>query len=936
MIKESYVSNVSLFLTLLAILAVTSVNSQAEPFRDANFREIATYVSVDDALKALPVPVLFPIRQNNGLGIAFSDVVEDHHVSFGTLDEDPRPGLWETSEYMIGKVGVYIIFVESNGELDLNLYNWDETSINWAKNGIYMALNWWKSQYPFRNPKLEFYVNVETVIGYTKYEPMLRPLEDHELWVTDVLKRLGCGNGFTHYEIGKSCAHTIRQNWKMDWAFIIFVVNSGVGMPSWSNIRAFAYRNGPYMVLPFGWFYHLMFEGTEGLARVVAHEIGHIFGATDEYDGKPERSGYLYELDTDGSGCVMDSPNKWCISRGTMRQIGWVDDNYNGYPDILENKPSILLLNSTSPVTDADEIVIEGVFKLEPYPCRRPGCRPVTINRVVPTNATGVLIALEGPFDTAYEPFRLIYRPKVPGYHTILIAVMDAVTGNFELYSRNVLYTYLEVQSIETPLTVRRVDVGTQVPIKFKVVLAHDKRPIQSARMYVGDLEAKFLGDGWFEVIVSSGSVGRFLYQPTRAEVTLTTDVGTGKLTKIKLSGADPVEVIFDKVKIQLTALKERIDVGSDAPIQVQAWYEYDRTPFQGEVHFNQQLRSDKVGAITYYVAWINDRLYGLKTFKSNNVRVIFDKVLITLRSKVERIDVGSEAPIEIVARYAFDNTPFVGKLYLSTDKKQDRVGLYKYAVIRIEDELYGLKVFETNEVQIIFDMVVVELKSASERIEVGKRAKISYNAYYSYDKSPFEGEISLNHDLTFYDVKQVTYTVTKIIDNKYGLKTFKSNSLTVTFDKVVSTLEVNTIIPFTVKVVFKAYYESDKSPVVSGLLTIHSYSRNSERLYPGTYIIDYLDVLPATRLVGKFKVEGFDEIKIDAFTVHLGNIAVYLLMIVCAAIFIIYKRTTHKEQEIISCPQCGSIKYIGVKVAPKLWMYECIRCGKRWQMKKQ
>jgi DNA-directed RNA polymerase subunit RPC12/RpoP len=150
------------------------------------------------------------------------------------------------------------------------------------------------------------------------------------------------------------------------------------------------------------------------------------------------------------------------------------------------------------------------------------------------------------------------------------------------------------------------------------------------------------------------------------------------------------------------------------------------------------------------------------------------------------------------------------------------------------------------------------------------------------------------------------------------------------------STLEVNTIIPFTVKVVFKAYYESDKSPVVSGLLTIDSYSRNSERLYPGTYIIDYLDVLPTTRLVGKFKVEGFDEIKIDAFIVHLGNIAVYLLMIVCATIFIIYKRTTHKEQKIISCPQCGSIKYIGVKVAPKLWMYECIRCGKRWLMKKQ
>jgi len=303
-----------------------------------------------------------------------------------------------------------------------------------GKKGIYVALNWWKSQYPFQNPRLEFYVNVETVIGYTKYEPMLRPWEAHELWVPDVLKRLGCGDGSDYYEIGKSCAHTIRQSWRMDWAFIIFVVNSGENLPAWTNRRAFAIKYGPYVVLPFGWSYHIRVEGPDGLTRVVAHEIGHIFGASDEYDGKPELSGYLYEFDDDGSGCIMDSPNQWCVSRGTMRQIGWVDDNYNGYPDILENRPSIILLKDTSPVTDSDEIVIEGIFKLEPYPCKRPGGRSVTINRVIPIHTTGVLMALDGPFDTAYEPFRLIYRPNMPGYHTILIAIMDAVMGNIKLY----------------------------------------------------------------------------------------------------------------------------------------------------------------------------------------------------------------------------------------------------------------------------------------------------------------------------------------------------------------------------------------------------------------------------------------------------------------------------------------------------------------------
>jgi hypothetical protein len=43
MLKEVCVLNVSLFLTLLAILAIVSVSSQAEPFGDANFREAANY-----------------------------------------------------------------------------------------------------------------------------------------------------------------------------------------------------------------------------------------------------------------------------------------------------------------------------------------------------------------------------------------------------------------------------------------------------------------------------------------------------------------------------------------------------------------------------------------------------------------------------------------------------------------------------------------------------------------------------------------------------------------------------------------------------------------------------------------------------------------------------------------------------------------------------
>jgi|GEM_PF-1520475 len=950
MLRGTSIFNVPLLLVLLIILTAVPASSQIEPFpnyfNNANFREttiIGDYIDVDDALESLSAPLIFPLQQNQNNASLFSDGVEGPIVNFGTLSDDPRPTMWETSEYMIGKVGVYIIFVESNGELDLNLYDWSETSINWAKNGIYRALNWWKSQYPFRNPRLEFYVNVETVIGYTKYEPMLRPREDHKLWVPDVLRRLGCGDGYNYYEIGKSCAHTIRQNWKTDWAFIIFVVNSGAGFPGWDDRRAFAYINGPYVVLPFGWFYHMMLEGTDGLARVVAHEIGHIFGASDEYDGKPERSGYLYELDNDGSGCIMDSPNKWCVSRGTMRQIGWVDDNYNGYPDILENRPSIILLNSPAPVTDADEIIIEGVFKLEPYPCRRPGGRSVTINSVIPIpfNATdtltGILLALDGLFDSAYEPFRLICKPNKPGYHTISINVMDAVMGNVESYSRSILYTYLEVQSIESLLTTKRVDVGTQIPLKFKVVLAHDKRPLESGKIFIGEFVATSLSNGWFEVIVSSDKVGRYLYHPTSAEVILNTNIGSGKLTKIELSGVKPVEIVYDRIAVSLKTMKERVDVGSEAPITIHAWYEYDGQPFVGDVILSNSKVQNVVGLYTYKAVKVVDKLYGLQTFITNEVRIIFDKVNVQLITLKERVDIGSEAPLVVKAWYEYDKMPFQGEITLNKPLIYDKVCLVTYYASQIDDKLYGLKAFETNEVQIIFDTVVVELKPINERVEVGKQAKVSYKAYYSYDGSPFEGEIFLNNDLVSYDIKQVTYSVSEITDNKYGLKSFSSNTIKVIFDKIKTSFEVNTLVPFTVKVTLKAYYESDDSPVASGVLTIGNYNLYSEKDQLGTYLVQYLEILPVTRLTGEFIVEGFNEIRVDSSVVHVGNVVAYLLIItIIIPVLIIHKKAASKRVKILTCPRCGSTKYVGVKVASNTWEYECQSCGVRWYVKKK
>jgi len=80
---------------------------------------------------------------------AIKDDVKVPPINILQSSGDPRPGMMETSEYMIGKVGVLIIFVESTGRIDPNMEDWQDWRMVQVEQGIYRALWWWASQYPF-------------------------------------------------------------------------------------------------------------------------------------------------------------------------------------------------------------------------------------------------------------------------------------------------------------------------------------------------------------------------------------------------------------------------------------------------------------------------------------------------------------------------------------------------------------------------------------------------------------------------------------------------------------------------------------------------------------------------------------------------------------------------------------------------------------------
>jgi hypothetical protein len=161
----------------------------------------------------------------------------------------------------------------------------------------------------------------------------------------------------------------LRNYLDTDLAFAMFIVDSSNDLDNKFTDDAFAYAwlGGPFLVMTYdnnGW-------GINNMDRVAAHEIGHIFYATDEYDYTPQRSGYLNVWDVDNSGALMDS-STWWLSTGTEGQIGWRDTDGDGILDIVDTFPDTAL-NPYSPDPSHDfTLTYTGSATVDPYPNNNP------------------------------------------------------------------------------------------------------------------------------------------------------------------------------------------------------------------------------------------------------------------------------------------------------------------------------------------------------------------------------------------------------------------------------------------------------------------------------------------------------------------------------------------------------------------------------------
>ncbi|GAB4500582.1 MAG: hypothetical protein Fur0035_01220 [Anaerolineales bacterium] len=353
------------------------------------------------------------------------------------------PGFYDTSVFLVGKVVVSVIFIESSG----NGENWsqlrkDEVSAK-ITNGLTLL-----GGAGGMDASLNFLPDLRTIT--VSQEPITLASSDTS-WMFSALGTIPGVSGADARERAFSFNNQQRTLYDSDWAFTLFVVdslNDANGAFS-DGVFAFSEIYGPYAVITYDNGSH----GTATLDIATARETAHVFGAGYQDDGSCTSTTQLFGyLGVANSNCViggvdplnngiprlMKDLDVWGDPDQTTReQLGWRDSGGTQFVlDPLDTTIAITTHLYDPHFTAASDLRYVGSAQEEPFP--HATCSPsdfcygkdVDINHISDMHYradTGVwanIAAADGAFDSQYEEFSFTASISGDGSHSLDIRAL--------------------------------------------------------------------------------------------------------------------------------------------------------------------------------------------------------------------------------------------------------------------------------------------------------------------------------------------------------------------------------------------------------------------------------------------------------------------------------------------------------------------------------
>jgi hypothetical protein len=351
---------------------------------------------------------------------------------------------FDTSEFMIGRVAVSVLFPESDGSTDPNRYDWTPALRDSVVRSVVRGLAHWSVFASRRGVPLSFALEVHPGLA-TRYEPINRTVGEENNWIQDVL------TGYLGYRsdavtLAYDAANAARARLGAQWSALIFAVqndSSSTGQFPDGYI-SHARLGGPYFVTPVkngG----SAFQGAS-LDAYVEHEMAHAFWALDEHFPSSGwwacslTTGYLNILNSNSvvpaagycgfppAQCLMKGnyPDSVCVF--TQGQVGWADRDLSGVPDLLETRAVALPDSDHVSAVAGTTLVLSGRALEIPLGNQNPNHFPgdsisiATVDSVLFRIDGGTplrAVPVDGVYDSGREYFTATIPPLPPGDYVV-------------------------------------------------------------------------------------------------------------------------------------------------------------------------------------------------------------------------------------------------------------------------------------------------------------------------------------------------------------------------------------------------------------------------------------------------------------------------------------------------------------------------------------
>ncbi|MBI4364185.1 MAG: hypothetical protein HY568_02040 [Candidatus Latescibacteria bacterium] len=307
----------------------------------------------------------------------------------GNLAGLPYGARWfDTSEFMIGRIAVSILFPESDGTIDPNRYDWTPALRDSVVRAAVRGLAHWSVFAARRGVPVSFVIEVHPGLA-TRYEPIDRTVAEEKSWIRDALVSL-LGYQGDAITLSYDVANAARARLGAQWAALIFAVQNDAdpdgAFPD--GVISHAELGGPYFVTPIKNGFSA-FQGAT-LDTYIEHEMAHTFWALDEhlpFSGWwacSYRTGYLNQPNWNSlvpaagycwpiiAQCLMKGNYPDSVCTFTEAQIGWADRNLNGVPDLVETRPAAFPDSEQYRATAGPPVTLTGSAREIPVPNENP------------------------------------------------------------------------------------------------------------------------------------------------------------------------------------------------------------------------------------------------------------------------------------------------------------------------------------------------------------------------------------------------------------------------------------------------------------------------------------------------------------------------------------------------------------------------------------